>query len=95
MEEQGQQDIKSTFLGKLKEQSFTIILMIAGLYYQNQIFQQQLDRYDLVVNEKQEYINKIVDAERERMIEREKYLISQRDQFVEILKQKMIDKDEK
>lgn len=95
MEEQGQQDIKSTFLGKLKEQSFTIILMIAGLYYQNQIFQQQLDRYDLVVNEKQEYINKIVDAERERMIEREKYLIAQRDQFVEMLKQNMIDKDEK
>jgi hypothetical protein len=95
VEEQGQQDIKSTFLGKLKEQSFTIILMIAGLYYQNQIFQQQLDRYDLVVNEKQEYINKIVDAERERMIEREKYLISQRDQFVEMLKQKMIEKDEK
>lgn len=95
MEEQGQQDIKSTFLGKLKEQSFTIILMIAGLYYQNQIFQQQLDRYDLVVNEKQEYINKIVDAERERMIEREKYLISQRDQFVEILKQNMIEKNEK
>ena len=95
MEEQGQQDIKSTFLGKLKEQSFTIILMIAGLYYQNQIFQQQLDRYDLVVNEKQEYINKIVDAERERMIEREKYLIAQRDQFVEILKQNIIDKDEK
>ncbi len=95
MEEQGQQDIKSTFLGKLKEQSFTIILMIAGLYYQNQIFQQQLDRYDLVVNEKQEYINKIVDAERDRMIEREKYLINQRDQFVEMLKQKMIEKDEK
>jgi len=95
VEEQGQQDIKSTFLGKLKEQSFTIILMIAGLYYQNQIFQQQLDRYDLVVNEKQEYINKIVDAERERMIEREKYLINQRDQFVEILKQNMIEKDEK
>jgi hypothetical protein len=95
VEEQGQQDIKSTFLGKLKEQSFTIILMIAGLYYQNQIFQQQLDRYDLVVNEKQEYINKIVDAERERMIEREKYLINQRDQFVEMLKQKMIEKDEK
>lgn len=94
MEEQ-QQDIKSTFLGKLKEQSFTIILMIAGLYYQNQIFQQQLDRYDLIVTQKQEYINKIVDAERDRMIEREKYLIGQRDQFVEILKQNMIDNHEK
>jgi hypothetical protein len=87
MEEQ-QQDIKSTFLGKLKEQSFTIILMIGGLYYQNQIFKQQLDRYDSLVTEKQEYINKIVDAERERMIEREKYLINQRDQFIELLKEK-------
>jgi hypothetical protein len=93
--EEQQQDIKSTFLGKLKEQSFTIILMIAGLYYQNQIFQQQLDRYDLIVTQKQEYINKIVDAERDRMIEREKYLIAQRDQFVEILKQNMIDNHEK
>lgn len=91
MEEQ-QQDIKSTFLGKLKEQSFTIILMIGGLYYQNQIFQQQLDRYDSIVTEKQEYINKIVDAERERMIEREKYLMTQRDQFIEMLKEKSNEK---
>lgn len=87
MEEQ-QQDIKSTFLGKLKEQSFTIILMIAGLYYQNQIFQQQLERYDVVVKEKQDYINKIVDAERERMIARERYIIEQRDQFIQLLKEK-------
>jgi hypothetical protein len=72
----------NVFLDRLKEQSFTIILMIGGLYYQNQIFQQQLDRYDAVVKEKQDYINKIVDAERERMIEREKYLMAQRDGFI-------------
>ena len=77
----------NVFLDRLKEQSFTIILMIGGLYYQNQIFQQQLDRYDAVVKEKQDYINKIVDAERERMIEREKYLINQRDEFIAMLKQ--------
>jgi len=59
--------------------------MIGGLYYQNQIFQQQLDRYDAVVKEKQDYINKIVDAERERMIEREKYLMAQRDGFIKQL----------
>ena len=78
----------NVFLDRLKEQSFTIILMIGGLYYQNQIFQQQLDRYDSVVKEKQDYINKIVDAERERMIEREKYLIGQRDEFIQMLKNK-------
>jgi hypothetical protein len=80
--------ISSTFLDKLKEQSFTIILMIGGLYYQNQMFQQQLERYDANVKEKQEYIDKIVDAERERMIAREQYLINQRDEFISMLKEK-------
>ena len=80
--------VSSTFLDKLKEQSFTIILMIGGLYYQNQMFQQQLERYDANVKEKQEYIDKIVDAERERMIAREQYLMKQRDEFIELLKNK-------
>jgi len=80
--------VTSTFLDKLKEQSFTIILMIGGLYYQNQMFQQQLDRYDANVKEKQEYIDKIVDAERERMIAREAYLMKQRDEFIQMLKEK-------
>jgi len=80
--------VTNTFLDKLKEQSFTIILMIGGLYYQNQMFQQQLERYDANVKEKQEYIDKIVDAERERMIAREAYLMKQRDEFIQILKEK-------
>ena len=80
--------VANTFLDKLKEQSFTIILMIGGLYYQNQMFQQQLSRYDAIVKEKQEYINKIVDAERERMLAREQYLMKQRDEFIEMLKEK-------
>ena len=81
-------NVTSTFLDKLKEQSFTIILMIGGLYYQNQMFQQQLERYDANVKEKQEYIDKIVDAERERMIAREQYLMKQRDEFIQMLKDK-------
>ena len=81
-------NISTTFFDKLKEQSFTIILMIGGLYYQNQMFQQQLNRYDAIVKEKQEYINKIVDAERERMIAREQYLTKQRDEFIESFKER-------
>ena len=80
--------VANTFIDKLKDQSFTIILMIGGLYYQNQMFQQQLNRYDAIVKEKQEYINKIVDAERERMLAREQYLMKQRDEFVQMLKEK-------
>jgi hypothetical protein len=79
--------VATTFVDKLKDQSFTIILMIGGLYYQNQIFESEITRYNKVVNEKQEYINMIVDAERERMIAREKYLMEQRDQFVDMLKE--------
>lgn len=80
--------VANTFIDKLKDQSFTIILMIGGLYYQNQMFQQQVNRYDAIVKEKQEYINKIVDAERERMLAREQYLMKQRDEFIEMLKEK-------
>jgi hypothetical protein len=79
--------VANTFVDKLKEQSFTIILMIGGLYYQNQIFESEITRYNKLVNEKQDYINRIVDAERERMIAREKYLMIQRDEFIEMLKE--------
>jgi hypothetical protein len=79
--------VTTTFVDKLKDQSFTIILMIGGLYYQNQIFQQEITRYDAVVKEKQDYINKIVDAERQRMINREQYLMDQRDEFIDMLKE--------
>lgn len=78
-------NVTTTFLDKLKDQSFTIILMIGGLYYQNRIFESEIMRYDAVVKEKQEYINKIVDAERERMIAREQYLMNQRDEFIRSL----------
>jgi len=80
-------NVATTFVDKLKDQSFTIILMIGGLYYQNQIFESEIARYNKVVTEKQEYINMIVDAERERMIAREKYLMDQRDQFIDMLKE--------
>ena len=80
-------NVATTFVDKLKDQSFTIILMIGGLYYQNQIFESEIARYNKVVTEKQEYINMIVDAERERMIAREKYLMDQRDEFIDMLKE--------
>jgi hypothetical protein len=80
-------NVATTFVDKLKDQSFTIILMIGGLYYQNQIFESEIARYNKVVTEKQEYINMIVDAERERMIARERYLMDQRDEFINMLKE--------
>jgi hypothetical protein len=73
------------FFGKLKEQSFTIILMVGILIYQNKVFNDQLTRYETLVNEKQQYIDKLVEEQRQRSVLREQYLIQQRDAYVDDL----------
>ena len=73
------------FLGKLKEQSFTIILMVGMLIYQNKIYNEQVDRYEKIVDEKQQYIDKLIEDQRQRSILREQYLLQQRDAYVDDL----------
>lgn len=79
----------SSFFDKLKEQSFTIILLVGIMYYQNVIFNQQMNEYKKMINEKEQLILKLTEDERQRLLEREKYLINQRDEFIEDLKEKM------
>ena len=74
-----------TFLGKLKEQSFTIVLLVAILYYQNIVFNNQLSEYKKLIDEKEALVLKLTDGERERLIERTTYLLEQRDKYVEQL----------
>lgn len=73
------------FLGKLKEQSFTIVLLVAILYYQNTVFNNQLSEYKKLIDEKEALVLKLTDGERERLIERTTYLLEQRDNYVEQL----------
>ena len=73
------------FLSKLKEQSFTIILMVGMLIYQNKIYNEQVDRYEKIVDEKQKYIDKLIEDQRQRSILREQYLMQQRDAYVDDL----------
>jgi hypothetical protein len=73
------------FFSKLKEQSFTIILMVGMLIYQNKVFNDQLTRYETIVDEKQQYIDKLVEEQRQRSVLREQYLIQQRDAYVDDL----------
>ena len=75
-----------TFLNKLKEQSFTIIILVGIMYYQNTLFNEQMDEYRQMIKEKEELVLKLTEEERVRLIEREKYLINQRDVFIEDLK---------
>lgn len=71
------------FLAKLKEQSFTIILLVGIMYYQNMVFTSQMNEYKQMIKEKEELILKLTDDERQRLIERTQYLLEQRDKYVD------------
>ena len=84
--------ITDTFLTKLKEQSFTIILLVGIMYYQNMLFTQQMNEYKEMIRQKEELILKLTDEERNRLIEREKYLTEQRDGFIQDLREEVLNR---
>jgi hypothetical protein len=59
--------------------------MVGMLIYQNKVFNDQLTRYEKLVSEKQQYIDKLVEEQRQRSVLREQYLIQQRDAYVDDL----------
>jgi len=71
------------FISKLKEQSFVIVLMLVGLYFQNSTFNERIASHKALEEKQQGYINKLIEDERNRLVQREKYLIDQRDKFVD------------
>ena len=75
--------IADTFFNKLKEQSFTIILLVGILYYQNVNFKSQIEEYKKMIDEKEELVLKLTNDERQRLLDREQYLREQRDKYIE------------
>jgi hypothetical protein len=59
--------------------------MVGMLIYQNKVFNDQLTRYEKLVDEKQQYIDKLIEEQRQRSVLREQYLIQQRDAYVDDL----------
>lgn len=80
-------NFSDTFFSKLKEQSFTIILLVGIMFYQNMLFTNQMDEYKKIIDEKEKLVLKLTEEERLRLIEREKYLIQQRDGFIQDLRE--------
>jgi len=78
-------NVTDTFFTKLKEQSFTIILLVGILYYQNVNFKSQIDEYKKMIDEKENLVLKLTEDERGRLLERTKYLQEQRDMYIEEL----------
>lgn len=56
--------IMDTFLSKVKEQSFIIILMLGGLYYQNKLFENQIEimrnREAYLIQQRDKYVEDII-----------------------------------
>lgn len=82
-QEETKSGFADTFLSKLKEQSFTIIILVGIMYYQNVLFTNQMEEYKSMIKQKEDLILHLTDGERDRLLSREKYLMEQRDRFIE------------
>lgn len=80
-----QMGFADTFLSKLKEQSFLIILMIAVIYYQNAQFVERIEEHRRIEEKQQAYIDALIKEDRQTLMDRTKYLADQRDKYVEDL----------
>jgi hypothetical protein len=85
MSQENPNNLADTFFGKLKEQSFTIILLVGILWYQNNTYKSNLEEYKKMIENKETLILKLTEDERTRLIERNQYLLEQRDKYVEEL----------
>ena len=86
--EDAKKGFTEVFLDKLKEQSFTIVLMVGILVYQTINKNAEIEKLEKQIDSKQEYIDKMVEDQRQRWQVREQYLLQQRDTYIEdLLKQ--------
>ena len=72
-----------TFLSKLKEQSFTIIVMVGIIWYQGRMMEERVTYWQKLYEEKETYIEQTTKDDRQSLLDRIKYLQDQRDKYVE------------
>jgi hypothetical protein len=77
-----------TFFSKLKEQSFTIILMVAVIWYQGVMMEERVAYWQKLYEEKEAYIEQTTKDDKALLLGRIEYLQQQRDKYVEDLLEK-------
>ena len=78
----------STFFSKLKEQSFTIILMVGVIWYQGVMMEERVAYWQKLYEEKEAYIEQTTKDDKALLLNRIEYLQQQRDKYVEDLLEK-------
>ncbi len=75
--------LTDTFFSKLKEQSFTIVLMVGIIWYQGKLMEERVAYWQKQYEDQKAYIQKTSEEDRTELLERIKYLQDQRDKYVE------------
>jgi len=78
-------EITDTFFTKLKEQSFTIVLMIGIIWYQGRMMEERVAYWQKLYEQQKAYIEQTTKEDKQIMLDRIKYLQDQRDKYVEDL----------
>lgn len=76
-------NITDTFFSKLKEQSFTIIVMVGIIWYQGRMMEERVAYWQKLYEEKELYIETTTKEDKVILLDRIKYLQDQRDKYVE------------
>ena len=77
------QGFTDTFVSKLKEQSFTILIMVGVIYYQHRLMEERVTYWQKQYEDQRTYIEKTVQDDKVIMLDRIQYLQDQRDKYVE------------
>ena len=72
-----------TFFSKLKEQSFTIVLMIGVIWYQGRMMEERVAYWQTLYEQQKAYIEQTTKEDKQIMLDRIKYLQDQRDKYAE------------
>ena len=72
-----------TFLAKLKEQSFVILLMLGVIYYQHRMMEERVAFWQKQYEEKEMYIQETAKEDKQILLDRIKYLQDERDKYTE------------
>ena len=72
-----------TFFSKLKEQSFTIVLMLGIIWYQGKMMEERVTYWQKLYEEQKTYIQQTDKEDKQILLDRIEYLQQQRDKYVE------------
>ena len=77
------QGFTDVFLNKLKEQSFTIVIMIAVIWYQGKLMEERVAYWQKLYEDQKAYTEQTIKDDKQIMLGRIEYLQTQRDKYVE------------